>query len=208
VSGTYRALFTGFVDNPRYQRLSTPARLVLLTLMASAERGPTGLFRYHLSLIAERTGLAEDAVQLSLEELEMADWVVRDRDAMLLWVVNALRDDPTHRPNNANHVRAVEKALRGLPETPLVAMFCKHYGIPMPYPMGSGSHLSPTPNPIPIPTPNPSALPSATEGLIESSNGPGPGHGGRRVCRCGFKGSRTAVDAHACLPRGIAPAKR
>ena len=206
MSGTYRALFSGFLDTPPYQRLTASARLVLLTLMACQERGPTGLFRFYPALLAERTGLPLEAIATSLEELTRDGWIAQDPEHGLLWIIDVLRTDPYHRANNANHRRAIEKALLGLPLTPLVPMFCQHYGLPIPI-EGYPETLPITiPNPIPIPIP----IPTYPDGFSEPSNGPGPAGsekpaGRARTCRCGFTGDRAAVEAHTCRTPGPHP---
>ena len=134
---TYRALWSEFIDRPRFQRLSTAARMTLLGLMLCQERGLLGLFRYYPALLIDRTGLSPEGLEAALAELETAQWIERDRDALCCWIRDALRDDPTYQPNNPDNVKGVRNALRGLPATPLTPRFCKHYGL-TPSPGGGG----------------------------------------------------------------------
>ena len=127
--GVYRGIHSALLDDPDYQHLSADARLVLLTARLCKDAGAAVIFRYYSEVLCRQTGLPRRRLEVVLAELAKADWLYTDAAASVLWVRNGLRHDPQVRMSDPKHRKAVDRQLDGLPRTPLVARFCKHYGI-------------------------------------------------------------------------------
>jgi hypothetical protein len=121
--GSYRAVFSVLFDDPDYQRLGAPARLLLLTLRQCRDTGAAAIFRYYREILRAQTGLDDALLEEAFQELEAppsgAPWIYRD--AAVVWVRNALRYDPTLRLANERHRIGIENALKSLPHSKVVA---------------------------------------------------------------------------------------
>lgn len=120
-------MYCSLVDSVDFQLLSAKARHVFLTARLSQQAGPAAIFRYYPGVLAEQTGLALREIEAAVRELVDAGWA-RLEDG-ILWLVNALKYDPTMRLHNPKHRAAVLRALEALPGRPIVASFCKYYGL-------------------------------------------------------------------------------
>ena len=141
--GVYRGIFSSLIDDPDYQRLTPPARLVLLTLRLCSQAGAAAIFRVYVVLVAEQTGIEVSEVEKALGELASSPsperpWIFRD--GPVVWVRNALRYDPNLRLADEKHKKSVERAVAALPRLPIVAKFCRYYEITSPL-NGSGESL-------------------------------------------------------------------
>jgi hypothetical protein len=148
--GTYRGVYSSFVDDPDFQRLSPNARLVLFVLRLCKDAGAAAIFRAYPAVIAEQTGLSLDDVERALKELETsprpdAPWIFRD--GPVIWVRNALRYDPNIRLADEKHRKAIERALAALPRCGLTAKFCRYYGIVSPFARPSKGQARPSEDP-------------------------------------------------------------
>ena len=179
--GVYRGIFSSLIDDPDYQRLSSDARLTLLTLRLSAQAGAAAIFRVYMAVLAEQTGLEPRAVEKALVELASSPspekpWVLQE--GPVVWVRNALRYDPNIRLADPKHVKSIERAVAALPRLAIVAKFCRYYRIASPFD-GPGEGLpSPSEDPSP-PNTETEVLPeteSETEnrGRTSSPNDPDP----------------------------------
>jgi hypothetical protein len=141
--GIYRGLYSSLIDDVDYQRLTPPARLVLLTLRLCTQAGAAAIFRVYVVLLAEQTGLEVLEVEKALSELAGSPspekpWIYRD--GPVVWVRNGLRYDPTLRLSDEKHKKSIERAVAALPQLPIVASFCRYYQITSPFD-GSGEGL-------------------------------------------------------------------
>jgi hypothetical protein len=57
----------------------------------------------------------------------MRSWIAYE--APIVWVIKGLKNDPNWNPNNGKQVSGIEEQLRSLPKSPLIARFCKFYGL-------------------------------------------------------------------------------
>lgn len=154
--GVYRSVYSVLFDDPDYQALKVPARLLLLTLRQCSDAGPAAIFRYYPEKLSAQTGLALKAIGQALEELQAGQWIAYRYP--VVWVRNALRYDPTLSLSNSNHLEHVRRWLLGLPKSPVVVSFCDYYKIVYPFegdsngmPMGWGIPLGMLPAPVPAP---------------------------------------------------------
>lgn len=133
--GTYRGIFTALLDDPDYQRLSSDARLVLLTLRLCSQAGVAVIFRLYPAVVAEQTGLTVAAVERALAELEKLPsperpWI--HREGGVVWVRNGLRHDPNVSVGYDKHRTAILRAVAGLPRLSIVRKFCRYYDLGWP----------------------------------------------------------------------------
>lgn len=142
--GIYRGIYSSLFDDPDYQRLSPPAKLVLLTARQCSQAGPAAIFRYYPTTLAQQTGYALKVVRSALEELAHANWIRYD-DAVL-WVRNGLRHDPAMRLADPKHHLAVARAIEALPHREVVLTFCDYYGIARPFDAPSCATLAHPPS--------------------------------------------------------------
>lgn len=134
--GVYRGIFSAMLDDPDYQRLTSDARLVLLTLRLCAQAGAAAIFRFYPTVLAEQAGLEIERVEKALIELSSSpssaeSWVVRE--GPIVWVRNGLRYDPNLRLADPKHRKSVERAVQALPRLDIVASFCEYYGLASPF---------------------------------------------------------------------------
>ena len=147
--GMYRGIYCSLVDSVEFQQLSKWARLVFLTARLSNQAGIGCIFRYYPDMIAQQTGLKRGKVEAAVRELVTAGWA--ELEDGILWIINGLKYDPTMRLSNPNHKKAIITSLHTLPRRPIVARFCKYYGLrwhPLSHPDGMGDG---TQHPIPYP---------------------------------------------------------
>src|SRR5947208_2221908 len=97
-----------FFRRPDIQKLSPQARPVLLTLRPGPQTNAAGIFSCYTEVLVHQTGLARETVERALEELQRASWI--SRDGLVIWVRNALRDDPLMRLADVKHRIAVLRA--------------------------------------------------------------------------------------------------
>ncbi len=133
--GVYRGVYSSLLDDPDYQRLTPPARLVLLTLRLCTQAGAGAIFRVYVVMLAEQTGLEVVDVEKAIAELACSPspekpWIYRD--GPVVWVRNGLRYDPNVRLADDKHRKGVERAVSALPNLPIVAKFCRYYEITSP----------------------------------------------------------------------------
>jgi len=133
--GTYRGVYTILIDHPDYQRLTSNARLVLLTLRLCSQAGVAVIFRMYPAMLAEQTGLTVAEVEAALGELEKSPSAERPwifREAGVVWVRNGLRHDPNVSVGYDKHRKAIVRAVAGLPRLGIVRKFCRYYDLGWP----------------------------------------------------------------------------
>jgi hypothetical protein len=127
--GVYRGVHSMLLDDVRFQRLSPEAHLVFLTLRICRDCGPACIFRYYPEVLVKQSGYRQtpEVVERALDELVQERWVQHDKKRFVIWIVNGLRHDPHIRLSDKKHLASVLRQLDGLPPSPLIAKFRKHY---------------------------------------------------------------------------------
>jgi len=170
--GTYRAI----LSDPDYQRLAPDAKLMLWTLLHYPGGNMAGVLMPHLDVLRGYTGLTERRAKVSLDELELAEWIVRQ--GPVLWIRNALRFDVGKPLRDSKKVAGIQRILRGLPPCSLLWSFAEYYGLEpsdrWPRPGGD-----PNQEDLPL-SPIPNSKAKAKEGLRE----PLPKPLGKGLAKC------------------------
>jgi hypothetical protein len=116
--GRYRFLWTGIP----FQRLSPPAKLVLLALSTGSLSNLAGLAFYYPEALERETGLTGDVIEAAMGELEKRPSPARSfvvRDLGVVWIRDLLRSDPAREGDpeieNQKHRTAIETILAALP---------------------------------------------------------------------------------------------
>jgi hypothetical protein len=123
--GSYRSIYTVLIDGPDYQALPPNAKLLLFTLKLNL--GPTGIDVLYSAVLEPQTGLTPEQVALSLDVLEHAGWIERERN--LVWVVGGLENEPSRSLSNPNHRKEILDHLRSLPRLSIVDRFRRRYDL-------------------------------------------------------------------------------
>lgn len=134
--GTYRGIYSKWVDELDFQVLTPPARHTLLTLRLCPQNNAASIFRYYPEVLRSQTGYPAEILDAALAELECspslaAPWIYREW--LVVWIRNGLRHDPNIRLADPKHKKAVERAVESLPKLGIVARFCDYYRIPRPF---------------------------------------------------------------------------
>ena len=128
--GRYRSVYSGLFDHPDFQVLSSAARLTFLALRLGSENNIASIFRLHLDVLREQTGLRPKALKGALRELSRkpkndAPWC--EVDASLVWIRNGLHYDPTVSLDNPKHRKALLWIISQLPNRSSVVRKFKEY---------------------------------------------------------------------------------
>jgi len=127
--GSYRSIYTVLLDDPDYQSLSPEARHLLLALRIGGNQ--PGIFRVYWSVYSERTGYGEKIIEKAKEELIEKGYI--ETDNVLVWIRNALKNDPGFSFKDEKKVKGIKNILLGLPKTTLIDKFCKYNNIENPF---------------------------------------------------------------------------
>jgi hypothetical protein len=126
-STDWRAIYAQLFDAASYHRLSSHARLVLLTARLGSQNTFAGIYRYSIDTFMRQTGLDRAAVEAAFTELDTArpPWLLRD--AEVLWTTSHdLLRDPTTGMNTSAKRFAASRLLALFPQgSPVVRKF-KH----------------------------------------------------------------------------------
>ena len=152
--GVYRGIYSVLLNDPGFRKLSPQARHTFLTMRLADYVGIACIWRFDPTLIAAQTGYPQDELEIIFKELADARWIAVDGEWM--WLVNALKYDPTASLHNDRHKAGVIRAIAGVPRIPLLRKFCRYYHLPYPFDRHPKANRMPSeglspPNPIPIP---------------------------------------------------------
>jgi hypothetical protein len=105
-----------------FQRLSPPAKLVLLALSTGSLSNLAGLAFYYPEALERETGLTGDAIEAAMGELEKRPTPARSFvvcDLGVVWIRDLLRSDPAREGDpeikNQKHRTAIQSILASLP---------------------------------------------------------------------------------------------
>jgi uncharacterized phage protein (TIGR02220 family) len=132
--GVFRGVSSVLFDDPDYQRLSTAARCLLVTLRLCRDAGPAAIFEYATDKLMRQTGLGPRPLETAFQALEADRWI--EREYPIVWIRNGLRYDPLVRLPDPRHKAAVLRSIYLLPRLRIVARFCEYYEIVGPTPLG------------------------------------------------------------------------
>lgn len=141
--GIYRGVYSALLDDSDYQRLTSNARLVLLSIRISKYAGLGSIFVYYRGVIAVQTGLTGRQVDAALDELAAHRWI--EREGAVIWIRNGLRYDPNIHLANSKHRQAVEKMLHELPKLKIVLKYCDYYQLAYPFDTHSDTYTKVVP---------------------------------------------------------------
>lgn len=123
--GEYRAIYTVLIDSPEFLKLKPGARLMLFILRMRLGPSGIGVIPAMLANLGEATGLNAVQTADAMSELESSGWVRTEGN--LVWIVNALRYEPSISSKNVNHRASVISYLNSLPRLKLVDDFRRYY---------------------------------------------------------------------------------
>jgi len=120
--GEYRSVRVVIVDGPDFKQTNPDTKLVWLYI--KFQLGPVGLgvFNAAQHVLAEQTGLTPRRVGQALKELDASPQFFR-REGNLFWIVGGLKNDPSMRCTNKNHVQSVREIVNALPRLALIDEF-------------------------------------------------------------------------------------
>lgn len=125
LKGNFRCFSTTFIHQPPFTKLSSDAKLVYFVL--AMELGPSGLAVFYEEVLPRLTSLLGARVSEALMELENKDLLRRGDN--VYWLVRSLEHQPTYTMGNDNHRKSIEKHVRSLPMSSVLASFIDHYGL-------------------------------------------------------------------------------
>lgn len=105
---TYRQIHTKIWSSPDFQQLSPHAKLVFIYLFSNSHRNEAALYRITPKTISNETDLTVAEVDNAMAELEGAGLVKYDRDAYIVWVVNAVK----YQKLSPNELKAIDRNLQ------------------------------------------------------------------------------------------------
>lgn len=119
---------TGWALDPNFLALSMAARMLLYGLWTWPDTPTSGLTITHPSTIGRSHGIPERKVQGYMAELENMDFVRRDPDSIVIWIVGYLETQLGSKPNAKHKVNTIA-ALGAFPSTPMLARYRQEYGL-------------------------------------------------------------------------------
>lgn len=132
--GLFKLIFKAIFDDPKYQALEPNSKLVLLTLICSRLNNTAGIFFFRAGenvTLQEMTGLSKNRTEAALRELVDTHWIAIQYP--ILWVCEALDNDPAINLNNPKHKTGVQNIAKSLPNCEILLKFCERYDLPYPF---------------------------------------------------------------------------
>jgi hypothetical protein len=139
--GLYRSVYCSIWSDPEFKRFTPEEKLVFLNLRTSPLSNIAAIYPFWIEPIQEQVGLDRDVIIRALGTLSNRGWITIEEG--IVWIKKGLKFDPQISLRNANHLKAVKKAILALPRLQIVRDFIDFYGIEMAYPMPSRSDLDP-----------------------------------------------------------------
>jgi hypothetical protein len=122
---TYRNTSRARHSDERIQNVGPVARAVWDYLCCNQQDHASGLYRLSIAAASEDTGWSAEQIETALRELEFESLIERDVPRRLVWVRNMLHK--SYPKLQGNHKVSVERHLREMPRTPLVARLVAYY---------------------------------------------------------------------------------
>lgn len=126
----YRSFYSRMIDDVDFQEMDGGVFKVLFVLKHSLGAAGIGILRK--LMIAEQTGITVAALEAALAELAKPKgygnrgWIVREKN--IVWIVNALANEPNLSADNPKHITFIEeRLLKPLGNAPIVDQFRTYY---------------------------------------------------------------------------------
>lgn len=126
----YRSFYSRVIDDVDFQEMDGGVFKVLFVLKHSLGAAGIGILRK--LMIAEQTGITVQQLEAALVELEKPKgygnrgWIVREKN--IVWIVNALANEPNLSADNPKHITFIEeRLLKPLGNAPIVDQFRTYY---------------------------------------------------------------------------------
>ena len=126
----YRSFYSRMIDDVDFQNMAGGIFKVLFVLKHSLGAAGIGILRK--LMVAEQTGITVQELEAALVELEKPKgygnrgWIVREKN--IVWIVNALANEPNLSPDNPKHITFIEeRLLKPLGKAPIVDQFRMYY---------------------------------------------------------------------------------
>ncbi len=127
--GEYRSYYAAMIDDSAFIRLSGGAFKLYFILRQTLGAAGIGILRP--LVLAEQMAMKPEALEPLLDELETRKaggaygWIIREEN--VVWIVDALRDEPTIYSNNEKHRPFVQRLVLKLGDRRIVQAFRDHY---------------------------------------------------------------------------------
>jgi hypothetical protein len=125
--GNFRPVYTSIWDDEDFKSFDSDTKVVFFNLRTSRFGNWPCIYVMYPENVAAQTGIPLKKVMGSLMTLSMRSWIAHVPP--VVWIVKGLRNDPNWNSGNPKQVKGIEDQLRSLPKSPLVARFCKFYGL-------------------------------------------------------------------------------
>lgn len=119
----YRSYYSRIINDPTFHELSPLAFKVLFVLRHSL--GAAGIGVFYRLVVAEQVGVMPTELEAPFEELERENWIKREQN--VVWIVDALANEPSLRPGNPKHTAYIYRLIAPLGNAPIVNQFRERY---------------------------------------------------------------------------------
>lgn len=116
----YHTVYSRLWSSRDFRSWTEDGRHLALYLLTCPARTTEGLFRLPIPLAAHELQWPTDRVERAVAELEGAEFIAIDRDADLVWLVNAVR---WNTPRGPKQIKGAVNALADVPSSPLRAPY-------------------------------------------------------------------------------------
>lgn len=116
----YHTVYSRLWSSRDFRSWTEDGRHLALYLLTCPARTTEGLFRLPIPLAAHELQWPTDRVERAVAELEGAEFIAIDRDADLVWLVNAIR---WNTPRGPKQIKGAVNALADVPSSPLRAPY-------------------------------------------------------------------------------------
>jgi len=129
-------------EDPEFEELPAPARLLWLNLLTTPTRNTAGLYHMSIRRMSFETGLEKDAVTSCLGILEGLGWIRWDAATSLVWVRNFVKKQPC----GPSLVTKIKTDIEGIGSHPFVDEFRSYYVDTLSTPTRQGIDTQQTPS--------------------------------------------------------------
>lgn len=129
--GTYRSIYSAIWDDPEFRGFDADMQLLFVVLRTCKDCSFYGIYVLYLENLHGRIcSLTPERIDAAFDRLVEAGWV--RYELPILWIVKALKNEPSFSPDNPLHVRGAQNYLGTLAKLNIVREFATYYNIPYP----------------------------------------------------------------------------